>query len=222
MSVRVIGLATVLAGILLLTWWCFGQDMETTWNITTLTESFAKAKSWAWLVGIILLVADLLLPIPGTIVMSALGAVYGFWLGGLLASLGSFLAGLAGYGLGRFLKEQTAKRWLGEADFERGRSLLVGRGALIIALSRSIPILPEVIACMAGLLRMPFRFFCLAVLCGALPMGFLFAWIGTLGRDSPIWAFVISFGMPALLWLIAVVWRGKINSDPTPKNQAIG
>jgi uncharacterized membrane protein YdjX (TVP38/TMEM64 family) len=204
-------LASVLASIFLLAWGIFGQELEATWDVGGLVASFEASENWAWLLGIVLLIADLILPIPGTIVMSALGAVYGFWFGGFLASLGSFLAGIAGYGVGRFFKEEKAKHWLGERDFEKGRALFEKGGALMIALSRAVPILPEVLACMAGLLRMPFRIFCVAALCGSVPMGFLFAWIGTLGRASPTWGFAFSLGVPALLWSLAA-WGSKKTS----------
>ena len=44
--------------------------------------------SWAWAVGIALIWADLVLPIPQTAVIAALGIIYGTLLGGLLGSLG--------------------------------------------------------------------------------------------------------------------------------------
>jgi len=205
---RLIGLMVLLCVFFLLGWWMFGEGMEDAWDAGRLTARFEEAKGWAWLAGIGLLVADLLLPIPGTIVMSALGAVYGFWLGGLFASAGSMLAGAVGYGVGRFFNEGFAKRWLGEKDFEKGRTLFSRNGALVIAVSRALPILPEVLACMAGLLRMPFRRFLLALACGSVPMGFLFAWIGSLGRDYPGWGLGFSIGVPAILWG-AAAWWGK-------------
>jgi uncharacterized membrane protein YdjX (TVP38/TMEM64 family) len=180
--------------------------------VGTLTEHFEQAKTWAWLLGILLLLADLLLPIPGTIVMSALGAVYGFWIGGLIATIGSMLAGILGYGVGRFFDEKFAKRWLGEKDFEKGRSLFEKSGAWVVATSRALPILPEVLACMAGLLRMPFGTFVIALACGSVPMGFLFAWIGMVGREQPAWGLAFSLGVPAVLWGVAAVMRRK-NSE---------
>ena len=39
--------------------------------------------SWAWAVGIALVWADVLLPIPQTAVIAALGIIYGTWLGPL-------------------------------------------------------------------------------------------------------------------------------------------
>lgn len=193
----------------LLGWWMFGQGLEETWNAELLAGRFEEAKGWAWLAGIVLLLADFLLPVPGTIVMSALGAVYGFWLGGLLASAGSMLAGMFGYGVGRFFEEKTARKWLGTTDFEKGKVVFAARGAWVVAVSRALPILPEVLTCMAGLLRMPFRKFLVALACGSVPMGFLFAWIGTVGRDFPAWGLAFSLGVPAVLWAAASFLKMK-------------
>jgi uncharacterized membrane protein YdjX (TVP38/TMEM64 family) len=198
-----------IAALFLLSWGLFGEGLEEVWNVEKLAGYFEQAKSWAWLLGILLLLVDLLLPIPGTIVMSALGVVYGFWIGGLIATIGSMLAGILGYGVGRFFDEKFAKRWLGEKDFEKGRSLFDKSGAWVVAVSRALPILPEVIACMAGLLRMPFGKFVIALACGSIPMGFLFAWIGAIGRDQPAWGLAFSLGVPAVLWGAAALMRRR-------------
>ena len=76
----------------------------------------------------------------------------------------------------------------------------------MIALSRSLPILPEAISCTAGLVRMPFGRFMASLTCGSLPVGYLFAWIGVAGRDAPGWAFGFSLLAPAVLWLTARKW----------------
>ena len=204
---RLIWLMIGIAALFLLSWGLFGESLEAAWNVGTLTEHFEQAKNWAWLLGILLLLADLLLPIPGTVVMSVLGVVYGFWIGGLIATVGSMLAGILGYGVGRFFDEKFAKRWLGEKDFEKGRSLFDKSGAWVVAVSRALPILPEVLACMAGLLRMPFGKFVIALACGAVPMSFLFAWIGAIGREQPAWGFAFSLGVPAVLWGVAALVR---------------
>ncbi len=207
---RLVFLMIALAVFFLVGWALFGQGLEEIWNVEKLVTHFENAKGWAWLLGIVLLMADLLLPIPGTVVMSALGAVYGFWIGSLLSAIGSMLAGMLGYGVGRFFKESFAKRWLGEKDFEKGKSLFERGGAWVVAMSRALPILPEVLACMAGLLRMPFGKFVIALACGSIPMGFLFAWIGTVGRNQPAWGLAFSLGVPAVLWGVAAVMRKKV------------
>lgn len=206
---RLVWLMIAMAAFFLISWGLFGESLEAAWNVERLAVYFEESKTWAWLLGIGLLLADLLLPIPGTIVMSALGAVYGFWLGGILATIGSMLAGMLGYGAGRFFKESFAKRWLGEKDFDKGKSLFERGGAWVVAISRALPILPEVIACMAGLLRMPFGTFVIALACGSIPMGFLFAWIGVFGREQPAWGLAFSLGVPAVLWSAAALVRKK-------------
>lgn len=203
---RLIGLAVVLCVFFLLGWWVFGSGLEQAWSSEVLVARFSEAREWAWLAGIGLLLADLLLPIPGTIVMSALGAVYGVWLGGLIASAGSMLAGMLGYGVGRFFDERFARKWLGEKDFDKGHALFAKSGAWVVAISRALPILPEVLACMAGLVRMPFGKFVIALACGSVPMGFLFAWIGTAGMVNPEWGLAFSLGVPAVLWGAAAWW----------------
>jgi uncharacterized membrane protein YdjX (TVP38/TMEM64 family) len=217
---RLIVLAIALGMFFLLGWWFFGQGIEEVWDVQTLSAKFAAAKGWAWLVGIALLITDFLLPIPGTIVMSALGAVYGLWVGGLVAASGSMLAGMLGYSVGRFFNEDFAKRWLGERDFEKGRAIFFRGGAWVVAMSRVLPILPEVSACMAGLLRMPFGKFCLALACGSIPIGFLFAWIGTFGLDYPRWALAFSLGIPAILWSAAAWWNRKKKKTTQDKANA--
>jgi membrane protein DedA with SNARE-associated domain len=75
-----------------------------------------------------------------------------------------------------------------------------------VALSRALPILPEVMACTAGLVRMPFRKFMAALACGSLPTGMLFALIGAAGREAPAWALAFSVLVPAGLWALARKW----------------
>ena len=48
-------------------------------------------------VGILLIVADLVLPVPQASVITALGAIYGIALGTLIGTVGLILNGVAGY-----------------------------------------------------------------------------------------------------------------------------
>ncbi|NJR42441.1 MAG: VTT domain-containing protein [Akkermansiaceae bacterium] len=146
---------------------------------------------------------DLILPVPGTVIISALGYIYGAFVGGLIAAVGLISAGLLGYGVGRLFGERFSRRWLGEKDYTRGKLLFEKGGGWVVALSRALPILPEVISCTAGLVRMPFRRFLISLTCGSFPMGFLFAAIGQKGHTSPGLAFTLSLVLPALLWWLA-------------------
>ncbi len=200
---RLLWFFLALAALVLATWMIWGAGWETQFTLEGSVRWLEGAGPWAWAAGILLLTADLLLPVPGTVVVSALGFIYGTVLGGLIAGIGLMCAGLAGYGVGRLFGERLARRWLGDRDFEKGSLLFAKGGGWVVALSRALPILPEAVSCMAGLVRMPFGQFLTSLACGSLPMGFLFAAIGQAGHVSPGWAFTLSLVVPAVLWFVA-------------------
>lgn len=160
--------------------------------------------SWAWLAGMLLITSDIVLPIPATVVMSALGLIYGWWLGGLIAAAGSLTAGMVAYGLCRWLGHGAALWIAGEEGLRKGEAIFAAGGGWIVALSRWTPVLPEAVACLAGIVRMPWRTFVTALLCGTLPLGFAFASIGHLGQTRPAAAMALSAIVPVALWLAAV------------------
>jgi uncharacterized membrane protein YdjX (TVP38/TMEM64 family) len=196
----------LLALVFLVSWMIWGAGWEARFSQEGSVAFLQSSGPWAWAAGIGLLVSDFVMPIPGTLVMSALGFIYGPLAGGLLAAAGSMSAGLTGYGIGRCFGERAARRLLGDLDFEKGRLLFARGGGWMVALSRALPILPEVISCTAGLVRMPLRRFVVSLACGSLPIGFLFAAIGAAGREAPAWALVFSLIVPAVLWLLARKW----------------
>ena len=174
--------------------------------------------TWAWILGIFLLGADLILPIPSTAGMSALGLAYGALLGGLIGSIGSILSGCLAYGICRSLGRKAAATLAGEKDLRKGERLFASVGGWIVALSRWLPLLPEVVACMAGLSRMPPVHFFLALVCGSVPLAFAFAAVGAGGSESPVLALSLSAAFPAMLWPLAQ-WllrrqTGKVGRRP--------
>jgi uncharacterized membrane protein YdjX (TVP38/TMEM64 family) len=175
----------------------------------------SHGKAWGWLVAVLLLVADLFLPVPGTAVMSGLGYVYGVWLGGLASSSGTFLSGALAYGLCRWLGRGMALRLMGERGYEQGvRMFSGGGGGFIVAGSRCLPLLPEVVACMAGLTKMPAARFFTALACGSVPVGFVFAWIGAAGRESPGLAIGLSILVPVLLYGVTLLGMKRRSLRP--------
>lgn len=166
---------------------------------------------WAWLGGIALLVSDLVLPIPGTVVMSALGLAYGWFWGGVVSVAGSALGGLVAYALCRKFGHKPAIWLAGEDGLAKGEALFRSqRGGWLVALSRWMPVLPEAMACLAGLTEMPFRVFLVALLSGTVPLGFTFAAIGALGVERPGLTIALSALVPVGLYAAAAMVFRKI------------
>ena len=203
---RLIAWFVFISTLVLGSWLLWGGKWETWFTLEGAVAWIENTGPWAWAAGIALLAADVILPVPGTVVMSALGWVYGIFAGGLIAAAGSMTAGICGYGIGRLIGEKTARKILGDLDFEKGRLLFARGGGWMIALSRALPILPEALSCTAGLVRMPFGRFMLSLACGSIPVGFLFAAIGAAGRQTPGWALAFSLIIPAALWATAKRW----------------
>lgn len=157
---------------------------------------------WGWLAVVGLLISDLLLPLPATAVMSAAGFLYGTLIGGIVSAAGSFAAGMAGYWLCRCFGRGVAVKLAGERQMADHESLFQRSGPWLVAVSRWMPVLPELISCLAGLTRMPARVFTVALACGSIPMGFVYAAIGATGRESPGLAIGLSVAVPPILWML--------------------
>ncbi len=198
--------ALLLAGIIG-PWLLWGEAFERSYSLAGTLAWLRALGPWAAAGGVGLLVADIALPIPSTIVMSALGATYGFWLGGLLATLGSMLAGLTAYGCARWAGRPAAIWIAGEDGLARTEELFARGGAWLVLTSRWLPILPEAVACLAGLARMPFRTVFGALTVGSVPLGLTFAWIGTLTEDREGLALALSALIPVGAWVLSRRWR---------------
>ena len=157
-------------------------------------------EGWAWAVGIALIWTDLVLPIPQTAVIAALGIIYGTLLGGLLGSLGLITGDLLGYGLMLTSARSFAQRFVGPRSLHKMESLFDRGGAWAIVLTRSLPYsVPEAIVFLAGLAGMPMRKFTATLTIGSVPTAFAFAAIGAGWADQPIMALAVSYVLPILL-----------------------
>lgn len=158
--------------------------------------------TWAWAIALGLLAADLFLPLPATAIMAALGFVYGPFVGGLIGGFGSLASGCLAYGICRALGRNAAVKLVGNQDLLKGEQLFYRFGGWLVTLSRWLPLFPEVVACMAGLTRMPWPSFLIAMICGCFPMAFTFAFVGHTGVEYPLIALSLSAIVPPILWFL--------------------
>ena len=197
---RILRIAIVLVLLVLIPFFLWGDKFMALLDGQAARDWLKNYGPLGWLVVIGLLVADLFLPIPGTAVMSAAGDLYGAWVGGVISVVGSALAGLLAYVLCRAFGRGAAGWLAGERGLAENEALFERSGAWLVMLSRWLPVLPEVVACLAGLARMKFRIFAGALLCGTVPMGFTYAAVGAMFDSEPAWALGLSVALPVVLW----------------------
>lgn len=148
----------------------------------------------AALVGVGLLVADVLLPVPSSLVMVAHGALFGVVGGTLLSLLGSVGAALFGFAIGQ-RGGSMMERLVTGAERERADRLLKRWGVLAIIVTRPVPLLAETVAIMAGTSSLGWGRVALAALAGSLPPALLYAITGAsvanLQNTALVFVFVI-------------------------------
>lgn len=215
---KLIGIVVGLVLFITLPFFIFGEQIEQVFagdGVVSWLQSFG---SLAWVAAVGLLIADLAIPVPTTAVMAALGMVYGPVLGGAIAGLGSIISGLVGYVLCRNLGRPFALLLSGEKGLAEGEKLFQNIGGWIVAMSRWLPVVSEVIACLAGLSKMPFPMFLAALICGSVPLGFLFSTIGYIGGEYAMLTLILSALLPFILWvgvrLVLLKLKSNIADEP--------
>ena len=158
------------------------------------------SRSLAGVIGIGLLASDSFLPIPSTLVMSALGLALGTLVGGMAASVGVFLSGAIAYGVCRRWGTGVARKIAGEKGLARVDAAMREQGVWLIAATRSVPVVQEATACLAGVTRMPAKLFFTALAAGCLPTGFAYAAIGASALQSRWVAVALSLALPLATW----------------------
>ena len=197
---KISALFIIIALFFAVSFYLFGGQAEIIFSQEQCIKWFSEQKQIAWIFGILLLVSDILLPVPATGIMAALGAVYDLWPGVLMSMAGSTLAGLAGYGTARFLSKRMTRIIATEDEILRFKLFFDSYGGYAIIISRIMPLMPEVITILAGLSGMKFIRFFTALIAGTFPVSILFTWMGTtesLGHSAGI---LLAVALPAILW----------------------
>ena len=150
------------------------------------------------------LAADLLLPVPSSMVATLGGARLGVLAGTACAWLGLTAGSLAGWWLGR---TAAARSLAGLAPDERDVLVRQQRrlGPLFVVLTRPLPLIAEAAAILAGATAMPAREFLLAAAGGNLAIALAWSIAGAVGReaDSLQWVVVAALVVPvAVAWLV--------------------
>jgi uncharacterized membrane protein YdjX (TVP38/TMEM64 family) len=142
-------------------------------------------------VAVGLLVLDAVLPVPSSLVMLALGGLFGVAGGAALNLVARVGATLLAFVLGRRLRG-----WVGHPANGWSARLLDRWGAVAIVLTRPVPIIGETVAVLAGASSIPWRRVAVAATFGSLPEAVLFAWAGARAEEA---------ALGAVLWISLIV-----------------
>ena len=153
--------------------------------------------------GVSLLIADVLLPVPSSLVMVAHGALFGVVIGTLLSLLGSVGAALFGFAIGR-RGGRLLERIVTPEERARADKMLARWGTLAVVVTRPVPILAETVAIMTGTSSIGWARMALASFAGSLPPALLYALTGAAYANfqSLVLMFVATLLVAGSFWLI--------------------
>lgn len=196
----------ILAGLLALFLALFG--IATALDLPLLNDSQAWLRQGgpgAAALGVGLLVADVFLPVPSSVVMIAHGALFGVAMGTLLSLAGSVGAAVVGFAIGR-RGERLLERLVSPAEKAHADALLARWGVLAVVVTRPVPLLAETVAILAGASPLRWTQLAGASVAGALPSCLLYALTGATTRSFGGGAamFAAALAVAGLLW-----WLGR-------------
>lgn len=163
-------------------------------------------------VVVVLLFADLFIAMPTLTIIILSGFFLGPLAGFAAASAGLFASGVVGYGLSKVYGERLSKLLIkDDAERANAKRAFLKHGFLTILMSRAMPILPEVSACLAGITRMPFLRFILAWTISTVPYAAVASYAGSISSlDNPKPAILTAVSLTVFFWLCWFVFQRRI------------
>ena len=142
-----------------------------------------------------LLLLDIVLPLPSSVIMILTASILGGFAGFIVNYVGIVLSNVMGYYLGQFLplKFQQNKETLNRKN----------RKFAGIILTRGVPVLAESVAITSGIIKFPKAQFIFAILIGNLPYCMIYSISGywTFQNLEIMYALCINVGILAILFL---------------------
>jgi uncharacterized membrane protein YdjX (TVP38/TMEM64 family) len=171
-------------------------------RVPVLTDPSELLSRGGWIAataGVGLLIADVALPVPSSVVMMAHGALFGVAMGAALSMIGSLGAAVAGYAIGR-RGGPLLDRFVTQEERQRVERIFARWGTLAIVATRPLPIVAETFALLAGASRLSFAGTLAAAAAGAFPPALIYAIAGRAATD---------FRSGALIFLLVLAITGS-------------
>ncbi|MDO3384791.1 VTT domain-containing protein [Gilvimarinus sp. SDUM040013] len=149
-----------------------------------------------------LLLADLVISVPTLSVMILAGYLLGAVLGTIAGTVGLLLAGVLGYLISARYGNHLFFALVKEPEQRTSAIETFARhGPVVILLSRAMPMLPEVSACLAGLTGMKFWRFLVLWLASILPYAAITNYAGSVSSlENPMPAVYTALGLCGFFW----------------------
>ena len=176
----------------------FGSRINT-WTNTLLQHATTHPFQTGLLLAL-LLTADILIPVPSSLVSTACGLTLGF-IGGTCASfVGMTLSAILGLLLGRYASG-AAQRLIGTQELVQLQRFQARFGIWLLLALRPVPILAEASVVFSGFARQPFWRAVAVTSLGNLAVSAMYAAVGVWGQlsDSFLPAFGVSMGVAGAL-----------------------
>ena len=170
---------------------------------------------------VVLLSADLLLPVPSSMVSTYAGGVMGLWPAAAASWLGMTLGAVIGFALARLLGRPFAARRTSSADAAALASLASRFGPLALVLTRALPILAEACVLLLGAAGLSWRRFLIPVAIANLAIAVTYSACGVYfqGRDSLPAAVIAAGVLPLLAALATRRWLSRDEASPAISNE---
>jgi uncharacterized membrane protein YdjX (TVP38/TMEM64 family) len=205
--------AVLVSGVLLL----FGlAEWAAMPLLTDPLPAMRAAGAAAAFLGLGLLTADVVLPVPASVVMVAHGALFGLVPGAAVSMLGGVSATLVGFALGR-RGRGIVERVTTPAARARADRLLTRWGPWAVVSTRAVPVLAETVAVLAGTSSMRWSVLALAGAAGAVVPAVLYAAVGA-GAGAAV-SLLPALGFALGLSGVLAVIGGRLRRSP-PRQQA--
>jgi uncharacterized membrane protein YdjX (TVP38/TMEM64 family) len=171
------------------------------------------------LITLALAIAHVVVWYPAEILDTAVGYVYGFWVGVPLVMLGWILNGLLAYWVGRHAARPALYRFIGRERFLRLEHMVEAGGVTLLLGMRLVPVIPfSFFSIAAGAARADLFTFLWTTAVGYLPLTAIFVYLGskleTLSLTDPI----LWIGAAVLIALLVLTryFRRRWTETPRP------
>lgn len=155
-------------------------------------------------IGVGLLIADVLLPIPSSVVGVAMCWLLGPLWGGAAMALGLALSFAFGYLLGWLLPEERLRAWVGLTVWDAVRKRAEVHAQWWIVIARPLPMLAEMTAILAGVWRIPPLVALPLAAASSIAVASLYAASVWLGLQTPgvLPATAVAMCLPSAMWIV--------------------